>query len=127
MADSELEAAIEELERKKFEVRILEEKIETLKARCKIPSEISRLKPSVFVENLPRKQKGVIHRKGKQEKGGTYAAGCFEEILWDPKIVMPALGIRPVGHIRTCFPRKNGSKQTLDSFQVTVLPLYLTV
>ena len=27
---------------------------------------------------------------------------------WDPKKIMPALGIQPIGHIRTCFPRRNG-------------------
>jgi hypothetical protein len=115
---SELEAALEELERKKSEVRILEEKIEIIKSCRNIPSEISQLKQCAPGGNLPRKQFGVVHRKGKQEKGGTYGAGCFEEILWDPKAVMPALGIRPVGHIRTCFPRKNGqlSRQIFSSF-----------
>jgi len=56
----------------------------------------------------PQRKSGVRHRRGRQEKGGRRAADCYEESLWDPKVVMPALGIRPVGHVETCFPRRNG-------------------
>ena len=35
-------------------------------------------------------------------------ATCAEATWWAPAKIMPALGAHPVGHIRTCFPRKNG-------------------
>jgi len=35
-------------------------------------------------------------------------ASCAEATWWHPEKVMPALGSFPVGHIKTCFPRKNG-------------------
>ena len=58
--------------------------------------------------SLLRGQGGVKIRKGQQQKGGVFAADCYEESMWDPKIIMPALGIQPIGHVRTCFPRRNG-------------------
>jgi len=58
--------------------------------------------------SLRRGQGGVKIRKGQQQKGGVFAADCYEESMWDPKIIMPALGIQPIGHVRTCFPRRNG-------------------
>jgi len=54
---------------------------------------------------------GSIYRppnESKQEKGGYQLPGSYEETWWKPSDVMPSLGMRPVGHIRTCFPRKNG-------------------
>ena len=59
--------------------------------------------------SLNRGKGGVVIRKAKdKQKGGVYGADCYEESFWDPKVVLPALGIRPIGHIRTCFPRRNG-------------------
>ncbi len=102
----ELAAALDELERKRGELRALEERIEVLKCKCAG----SAMQPDS--EGLRKTKPGVQYRKGKQEKGGVYGAGCYEETMWDPKIIMPSLGIRPVGHIRTCFPRKNGMRWT---------------
>jgi hypothetical protein len=110
--DGELAAALEELERKKKEVRDLEDKIEQLRSRSTQPlpdQEQQTPAEQQTPESGRRKKKpGVAFRKGRQEKGGTIGAGCYEENAWDPKIIMPALGTRPIGHIRTCFPRKNG-------------------
>ena len=105
--EAELAAALEELERKRGEVRILEEKIAVLKSQREAADEQQRLS-SDSRANPSKKRTGVPFRKGRQEKGGGYSAGRYEETMWDPKLIMPALGVRPVGHIRTCFPRKNG-------------------
>ena len=53
-------------------------------------------------ENLPRV------RKGKLAQGGRVEEDCYEERTWDPKVVMPALTMMPIAHVKSCFPRRNG-------------------
>eukprot|EP00960_Hanusia_phi_P062597 765209-Hanusia_phi.AAC.2 len=53
-------------------------------------------------ENLPRV------RRGKQTQGGRVEDDCYEERTWDPKVMMPALTMMPIAHVKSCFPRRNG-------------------
>ena len=47
--------------------------------------------------------------EGRIEIAPDFATGtCAEATWWAPTKVMPALGSFPIGHIKTCFPRKNG-------------------
>jgi len=69
----------------------------------------------------PASKKPRTAAKAGQSLGGAAAAAerrdvppdfatgtCAEATWWAPSKVMPALGACPIGHIRTCFPRKNG-------------------
>ena len=104
----ELAVALEQLERKKKEVRELEEHIAFLISQTTPPDPETKHSSASQSSSQEKKKPGVRYRKGRQGKGGTCGPGCFEETMWDPKIIMPALGLRPIGHVRTCFPRKNG-------------------
>jgi hypothetical protein len=42
----------------------------------------------------------VIYLSPPKKKGGGYAPDSYEESMWDPKVIMPALGIRPIGHVK---------------------------